>query len=286
MVVFLIVLSKRKFPFFTAFSSLQFLVWVLYWEMKEQFIPGIYNYCDRWCERCHFTSRCRNYESTSNLSPEQLDINNEAFWKNLSSNFKVSIELLQKAAKKFGIDLSKPFTEEEDKQYEIRKKLLDTKAKQHPLINLCKQYRTITRPFIENGDEVVNKSKELVKHVHLGIKSGGEVLDTVAGIGDCFDIIQWYLFFIEAKLHRALRGRMDGEDWEAENGFQKDSNGSAKVALLAIERSIEAWAKLFELLPSGEDIILNALSLLTQLKEISMKEFPEAMQFKRPGFDD
>jgi predicted protein tyrosine phosphatase len=23
-----------------------------------KFIPGIYNYCDRWCERCPFTSRC------------------------------------------------------------------------------------------------------------------------------------------------------------------------------------------------------------------------------------
>jgi hypothetical protein len=25
-------------------------------------IPGIYNYCDRWCERCQLTSRCLNYE--------------------------------------------------------------------------------------------------------------------------------------------------------------------------------------------------------------------------------
>jgi hypothetical protein len=21
-------------------------------------IPGVYNYCDRWCERCPLTSRC------------------------------------------------------------------------------------------------------------------------------------------------------------------------------------------------------------------------------------
>src|SRR5262245_58416083 len=25
------------------------------------FISGIYNYCDRWCERCAFTSRCFLY---------------------------------------------------------------------------------------------------------------------------------------------------------------------------------------------------------------------------------
>ena len=27
--------------------------------MADQFIPGIYNYCDRWCERCPLTARCR-----------------------------------------------------------------------------------------------------------------------------------------------------------------------------------------------------------------------------------
>ena len=30
----------------------------------ERLIPGIYNYCDRWCERCSFTSRCLNFASS------------------------------------------------------------------------------------------------------------------------------------------------------------------------------------------------------------------------------
>lgn len=28
-------------------------------DVDEGFIVGIYNYCDRWCESCRFTSRCR-----------------------------------------------------------------------------------------------------------------------------------------------------------------------------------------------------------------------------------
>ena len=28
-------------------------------QVDEGFILGIYNYCDRWCETCRFTSRCR-----------------------------------------------------------------------------------------------------------------------------------------------------------------------------------------------------------------------------------
>jgi len=254
--------------------------------MKEKFIPGVYNYCDRWCERCSFTSRCRNYESTGRLPTEQKDINNEAFWKNLTSNFKLTIELIQKAAKERGIDLTKPLTAEEEREFKSRKGFLDSQVNQHPLIQLCKQYQSLVRPFIEHTDGLVNKTRELVDHLHLGIKSEEDVTYTVAEIGDCFDIIQWYIFFIDAKLQRALRGKIEGEDWETENGFQKDSDGSAKIALIGIERSIDAWAKLYDQLPSSEDNALNALSLLTQLKEVTLKEFPQAMVFKRAGFDD
>ncbi|RLD41921.1 MAG: hypothetical protein DRI89_08560 [Bacteroidetes bacterium] len=33
-------------------------------EMPEgDFIPGIYNYCDAWCDRCIYTDKCMNYAS-------------------------------------------------------------------------------------------------------------------------------------------------------------------------------------------------------------------------------
>ena len=28
-------------------------------EIRDGFIVGVYNYCDSWCDRCAFTSRCR-----------------------------------------------------------------------------------------------------------------------------------------------------------------------------------------------------------------------------------
>ena len=39
-------------------------------------ISGIYNYCDRWCERCPLTSRCLVYatEQEDDDSPENRDI--------------------------------------------------------------------------------------------------------------------------------------------------------------------------------------------------------------------
>ena len=256
--------------------------------MKDKFIPGIYNYCDRWCERCTFPSRCRNYENTSQLKPEQLDMNNKAFWDNLSSNFDKALKLLQKAAKKHGIDINKSMSKEEEQAYEERESFLRKAAKQHPLSKLCTGYRKAVLPFFKNevSSELVDKTRELVSHLHMGIQTEEEVAHTMANLGDCEEVIRWYVFFIDAKLQRALHGKIEGEDWELDNGYPKDSDGSAKIAVIAVEKSMAAWTRMYELLPSCEDAALQALSLLIQIKRKALEEFPECMAFKRPGFDE
>jgi hypothetical protein len=255
--------------------------------MQKQFIPGIYNYCDRWCERCTFTSRCRNYESTSKLTTEQLDINNKAFWENISSNFQKAVELLYEAAAKHGFDLNQPMSNEEEKAYNERQSFIKTSAKEHMLAKRCRQYQRLVLPFVKQNDScVADKARQLVDHLELGIIKEDHVVHTIADISDCYEIIQWYVYFIDAKLQRALHGKLEGEDWEEDNGYQKDSDGSARIALIAIEKSIAAWVRLYDLLPESDDIALKALALLQQLQQQTKAEFPKAMQFKRPGFDD
>jgi hypothetical protein len=255
--------------------------------MNQKFIDGIFNYCDRWCERCTFTNYCRNYESTSKLHPTQLDIRNKAFWKNFSSNFEQAIKLLYKMAEERGIDLDS-ISPEEAKAYEERQSFIEETTRTHVLIKLCKQYEQTAIPFIEGSvsGELVDKTRNLVSQLHMGMKTAENVVDTMAGLGDCDEIIRGYLFFIDAKLQRALRGKMEGEEWVQVNEYQKDSDGSAKIAMIAIERSMAAWIRMYELLPGSEDVALNALSLLSQLRQKALEEFPQAMNFKRPGFDD
>jgi hypothetical protein len=36
-------------------------------------IPGIYNYCHRWCERCPFTDRCVAFRETSRYQRDNPD---------------------------------------------------------------------------------------------------------------------------------------------------------------------------------------------------------------------
>src|SRR5258706_3119195 len=40
---------------------------------NPRLIPGIYNYCDRWCERCRFTDRCLQYLEDQEAEPPSAD---------------------------------------------------------------------------------------------------------------------------------------------------------------------------------------------------------------------
>jgi hypothetical protein len=55
-----------------------------------RFISGIHNYCDRWCERCPFSSRCMVYaveQADEDDDPKSRDINNKKFWDRLQGSF-------------------------------------------------------------------------------------------------------------------------------------------------------------------------------------------------------
>jgi len=101
-------------------------------------ISGIYNYCDRWCERCPLSSRCLLYASEledDDGSPESRDIQNEAFWKKLSSIFQETQEMLKEWADDAGIDLNE-FKDEDDLHLRRRRRHADN----HALAKAGKKY--------------------------------------------------------------------------------------------------------------------------------------------------
>jgi hypothetical protein len=112
---------------------------------------------------------------------------------------------------------------------------------------------------------------------------GTEPVSAAAGLRDCLEVIRWYQRQIYIKLCRAatgmIRGELEGNEYDPQ-----DANGSAKVALLGIERSIAAWATLQRRFPDHEDIVF-ALGTLKRLLRQVEAAFPDARAFRRPGFD-
>ncbi|MBX7204386.1 MAG: hypothetical protein K1X81_03075 [Bacteroidia bacterium] len=215
-------------------------------------IPFIHNYCDRWCERCAFVQRC----SVGISSQGSSDISSDEFWNKLGENMAKAAGMLKEAMEKYGIEME-PVTDDDRMESEIRHLLTES----NPLIQQAEAYVKLVDDFFESS-------------------ISAEALHSVA---DYVEVVQWYHFFIQVKLSRAVSGLSDDlEDDEA--GFQTDYNGSAKIALLSVNRSMEAWTAIYG--ATSESLILTILALLDKLRKNISEAFPDCEKFKRPGFDD
>jgi hypothetical protein len=256
--------------------------------MGDQKIAGIYNYCDRWCERCAFTKRCSVYENELDIPQGATSVNNNAFWDRLAENFTKAQDILQEAAEHYSIDLNAIAAEAN--AIDLKQKLIRQESREHLLAELSDEYSKLSINWLKRQPGMLNKLEELKAELTMGVESIEAGREKIALIKDCLSVIKWYETFIHVKLMRALSSKVRSIDSEfaalEESPFGSDSDGSAKIALIAIERSLQAWAKLFELLPMYEDEFLTILGLLDKLKKRALTEFPDAMNFRRPGFDD
>ena len=250
-----------------------------------RFISGIYNYCDRWCERCAFTSRCLVYaqEQQDQNDPAARDLTNEAFWKKLGEIFQQTKEMLAAMAKERGIDLDAESLAAEG--YKERRREKKAKTKNHKLARAAMAYiKMVEQWFKSEKDLFAEKENELNTMAQLEI-GGRQPQRAAASIVDTVEIIRWYQHQIYVKLMRALTpDEVELLDDEGKP-YPKDSDGSAKVALIAMDRSIAAWGNLREHFPDKTDEILNLLLHLDRLRRKAERHFPEARSFVRPGFD-
>jgi hypothetical protein len=237
-------------------------------------ISGIYNYCDRWCERCPLSSRCLLYateQEDEDDSPESRDIQNEAFWRKLSSILQETREMVLEWANEAGIEL-----EELGEDDEIRLRRKHRLADNHPLARAGKKYANAASDWFREFDQMLQVS-DLAK-TESDIEEAERLVDAR-------EIIYWYQYQIAVKTMRALSSRTDEQQGEPD-GFPRDSDGSAKVALLGIDRSIAAWRLMQLSVPDRADTIVPLILQLETLRYRLEKKFPDARDFVRPGFDE
>jgi hypothetical protein len=83
---------------------------------------------------------------------------------------------------------------------------------------------------------------------------------------------------------RAVRGKTEEEE-EQYDEFPSDADGSAKIALIAIDRSVAAWAAIHHYITGGTEGVMDIIAFLDNLGQAVEKAFPKARSFMRPGFD-
>jgi hypothetical protein len=97
-------------------------------------------------------------------------------------------------------------------------------------------------------------------------------------------VIRHYQYFIYPKIVRAVEGRLSAKA-ATESELESDACGTAKVALIAIDRSLAAWSLLYGEYQSEEDSTLSILVHLDRLRRSIEVVFPAARSFIRPGLD-
>jgi hypothetical protein len=221
------------------------------------------------------TSRCLVYatEREDDDSTQTHDLTNEAFWRRLSNVFQETRDMIAEWAREAGIDLNKAEDEDDPALRKRRRRHVDN----HPLARAGKKYANDASDWFRDVDQTIEVSDLRVAETD---RESGERLE------DAREVIQWYQYQIAVKTMRALSSRLDEEETTDFADFSNDSDGSAKVALIGIDRSIAAWRLVQLALPEREISIVPLILQLERLRHRVEKTFPYAREFVRPGFDE
>jgi hypothetical protein len=243
----------------------------------NNFIEGIHNYCDRWCERCTFTSRCSSYALEKKLEEIRSNggsVNRNTFWKIFDSLFDGTFK---NPGNLTGDDDTEPDPFDEKENFSLDFESFEDdewkKDEENKLVEHARSYATEVVQWMRTYEDdiicTMGQSDVSVK------QSKDLVLNSI-------EVVMWYSFFIAAKLHRA--SRRDNEDF-LELPVDSDENGSAKIALIAINRSIAAWSIIRSAYQTDQNTTAGFMGKLIAIRRVVEQSFPHAHEFVRPGFD-
>lgn len=227
-------------------------------EVLDGFIVGIFNYCDRWCETCAFTSRCRVFANGARAEAS-LDPGLKALLDAPSLPEDVPPpppRWMQELLEELNEAANQPLSEEEREQLRPR--------------------------AMPEHDSLRGRTHAYTMEVHRWLHA--REYAAVGDIGDPRAVIGWFHTMISAKIVRALDGL--ATDTPEECDGPADHDGSAKVALLGIERSHAAWLQMVERGFASPAEVDPFVAHLVWLGEELERVFPKARAFVRPAFDE
>jgi len=225
-------------------------------EVQDGFIVGIFNYCDRWCERCAFASHCRLFADHAEMEASR------------DPNLK-------------GVADAPPLPEDVPPPPPAWMQELIEEANQACRNPPSREEWERMRPRVPSEHKPID-----ARAMEYAVRTFRWLTATESASpgtpGDPRDVISWFHSMIPAKVNRALTKWPDADSEDDE--FDKD--GSAKVALLGIDESHAAWLELAERGLVGRSEADSFIADLVWLGEALERVRPNARAFVRPAFDE
>jgi hypothetical protein len=268
----------------------------------QGFIPGVYNYCDRRCERCRFIMQCR----VGRVEADDAEYESEDGPPGVPSTYADRLgnmmrEVAGRSSKEaeeedddtpgFGLSveeinaMSQLDADEED-EYEQQRKAVDRAVKEHPLSGLGSTYLKRSMLWTKTRQE---KLKAMGIDLSKRVDMAARPLDPEKQIlREAVDEILWFQVMLTTKIRRAVQGKIEDTDLDEALGISpimSDWNGTAKLCLHIVDRCADAWATVAELMPDEAMEVGPLQELLLHIRTELDRAFPEAHKFIRAGWD-
>jgi len=246
----------------------------------KQYINGIFNYCDRWCERCPLASECGNYAPYFTGSAEELlkrDKKNRQFWSGVDGRAAEVLAFTEKMAKAQGVDVSDVEVIDARKKFD----LFQGEAKTNEVLRVGRKYEDQVDDWFDDAAEKYPLRAEDIAVSELKL-AADTPFKNVEEINNMIEVVFRYQLQIYLKLSRAFFSKGKEELGEQQG---EDSNGAARLIVEFIDRSLVGWHVFYNSFNEEQTSILPSMFTLLSIRNRILKEFPVVMAFKRVGFD-
>jgi hypothetical protein len=265
-------------------------------DSDERFIAGIYNYCDRWCERCRFTDRCQVFEREQKqwerhlLRGEDPD-DPKVFMQEMADSLGEAMAMLEEMAEEAGVDLEAEMAEDAVEDSGDEMPPWSRRIGAHPLNARMERWSQRVGPLLERmRTEMPAIGQDLARAVgEYSEPEQDATLGALTAVRDAYELLGRYQFLVVVKTVRATGALAEAE---AETnpelaGYQwEEIRGTAKLIHECLEK---AGAALWQIAEFHREWQAEALPLAADTEALRQEidaTFPGHAEFRRPGLDD
>ncbi len=263
---------------------------------RGDFIAGIYNYCDAWCERCLYTDKCMNFAMQKQMDREieeeerrqKLQEENKDFWEHVNTIVEEAAEIIDEEIP-LDLDGGMLFPDDPDWDEDAAEAMKDheklrDKAKNHVLSQMAGKYNKAVEKWFDERKDILKLEMHADEYGFKVSYPGIEDENVLSQLSNSVALVSWYHFQIVIKMQRAITGYFEEkENPEFFEEFSLDDHvGSAFVVLRGIDRSIAGWNNIGKHLENERESVKPLLRMLLWMRPEVEKMFPAARSFVWP----
>jgi hypothetical protein len=255
--------------------------------MKDsRYIDFISAYCDRWCERCAFTERCSLFAVEAAMAmcdgdgEEAMEL---AVGRAPSEDGEEEDRELSAWIDE--VHASSSLTPAEAEAFGRAKAERDARLDATSIMQTARAYTVLAARWLRATSAALKKEARCIPGADERRRPALRGSLEPAQLLDALEVVEWDCILITVKLRRALNGLDEIARGDLDGDFVRDdANGTAKLALLCVDRSESAWRTIAGW--SDNEFAAIFAEQLAQLRGEVEETFPRAREFVRPGLDE